>query len=156
MRIGALVSSPALFEEISAKTTSVLGASVVAQRAAQAGLSVKAEWMKDVRRIDDGNKAMIREAALGIEGLAVPIYPSHGNFLVVETIEAGIKPEALVECYRRQGVMIRQGSYHTERFGDRFVKISTSVPQEWAEKLADLLPAMVEQARTLNDLPAQF
>ena len=28
-------------------------------------------------------------------------------------IDAGIRPEALVECYRRQGIMIRQGTYHT-------------------------------------------
>ena len=52
--------------------------------------------------------------------------------------------------------MIRQGTYHTQRFGDRFVKISTSVPQAWVEKLCNLLPDMVAQARTLNDLPPQF
>jgi len=112
--------------------------------------------MKKVRSTDRANKAMIQEAASAIEGLALPIMPSHGNFLVLETIAAGIRPEALVECYRRQGIMIRQGTYHTQRFGDRFVKISTSVPQAWVEKLCTLLPDMVAQARTLNDLPAQF
>ena len=66
-----------------------------------------------------------------------------------------IRPEALVECYRRQGIMIRQGTYHTERFGDRFVKVSTSVPSPWVEKFCTLLPEMVTQARTLNDLPPQ-
>jgi histidinol-phosphate/aromatic aminotransferase/cobyric acid decarboxylase-like protein len=156
LRIGALVAAPDLFEELALTSTSVLGASVIAQRAAQAGLSVKAEWMKKVRSIDRANKAMIQEAAAAIEGLALPIMPSHGNFLVLETIAAGIRPEALVECYRRQGIMIRQGTYHTQRFGDRFVKISTSVPQPWAEKFCTLLPAMIAQARTLNDLPPQF
>ncbi len=29
--------------------------------------------------------------------------------------------------------MIRQGTYHTERFGDRFIKVSTTVPAEWVE-----------------------
>ncbi len=52
--------------------------------------------------------------------------------------------------------MIRQGAYHTARFGSRFVKISTSVPPEWAERLCAALPATVEEARTLNDLPPQF
>jgi histidinol-phosphate aminotransferase len=145
-----------LFEEFAQTSTSVLGASVIAQRAAQAGLSVKADWMKNVRGIDRANKAMIREAASSIEGLKLPIYPSHGNFLVLETVEAGIRPEALVECYRRQGIMIRQGTYHTQRFGDRFVKVSTSVPSPWVEKFCALLPQMVAQARTLNDLPPQF
>jgi len=156
LRIGALVASPALFEEFAQTSTSVLGASVIAQRAAQAGLEVKAEWMKTVRGIDRANKAMIWEAASRIEGLKLPIYPSHGNFLVLETLEAGIRPEALVECYRRQGIMIRQGTYHTQRFGDRFVKVSTSVPSPWVDKFCALLPQMVAQARTLNDLPPQF
>lgn len=67
-----------------------------------------------------------------------------------------MRPEALVECFRRRGVMIRQGAYHTGRFGGRFVKISTSVPAGWVETLCALLPGMVEEARTLSDLPAQF
>ena len=156
LRIGALVASRGLFEEFAQASTSVLGASVIAQRAAQAGLAVKAEWMMKVRGVDRANKAMIREAIASIEGFKIPIYPSHGNFLVLETAEAGIRPEALVECYRRQGIMIRQGTYHTERFGDRFVKVSTSVPSPWVEKFCTLLPEMVTQARTLNDLPPQF
>ena len=156
LRIGALVAAPDMFEELAQTSTSVLGASVIAQRAAQAGLSVKVGWMKKVRSLDRANKAMIQEAAAAIDGLALPNMPSHGNCLVLETIAAGVRPEALVECYRRQGIMIRQGAYHTQRFGDRFVKISTSVPQPWVERFCTLLPDMVAQARTLNDLPPQF
>jgi histidinol-phosphate/aromatic aminotransferase/cobyric acid decarboxylase-like protein len=156
LRIRALVAAPALFENLAQVSTSVLGASVLAQRAAQAGLGVKREWMGLVRSIDRANKTMIAEAAAGIEGLGLPIFPSHGNFLVLETVAAGIRPEALVECYRRQGIMIRQGTYHTQRFGDRFVKVSTSVPSPWVEKFCTLLPQMVAQARSLNDVPPQF
>lgn len=156
LRIGALVTPPALFEEFAGQATSVLGASVVAQRAAMAGLAVKPEWMAAVRAIDAANKARIHAAVAAIPGLSIPVWPSHGNFLVVETDAAGVRPEALVECFRRRRVMIRQGAYHTARFGSRFVKISTSVPAEWVETLCDLLPAMVEEARMLNDVPAQF
>jgi histidinol-phosphate aminotransferase len=156
LRIGALVAAPTLFEEFAQTATSVLGASVIAQRAAQAGLAIKAEWMTKVRGTDRANKAMIRQAAGAVEGLSLPIDPSHGNFFVLETVAAGVRPEALVECYRRQGIMIRQGTYHTQRFGDRFVKVSTSVPSPWVEKFCTLLPQMVAQARTLNDLPPQF
>ncbi len=156
LRIGALVTSPALFEEFVPRATSVLGASVIAQRAAEAGLTMKAEWMQKVRATTRANTAMIHETASAIEGFALPVYPSHGNFLVLETVGAGIRPEALVEAYRREGIMIRQGAYHTERFGDRFVKVSTSVPPAWVEKFCALLPAMAAKARTLNDVPAQF
>lgn len=156
LRIGALVGTPGLLDECAARATSVLGASVVAQRAAQAGLSVKQEWMGEVRRIDRANKERIRETVSVIDGLELPVYPSHGNFLVIETAAAGIRPEALVECCRREGIMIRQGTYHTARFGDRFVKVSTSVPGSWVEKFCDLLPGLVAQARSLNDIPPQF
>ena len=156
MRIGALVAPAALLDEFSAQATSVLGASVIAQRAAMAGLSVKPDWMDTVRLITRANNAMVQEAALGIPGFTMPVWPSHGNFVVIETAAAGIRPEAMVEAARRHGIMIRQGTYHTARFGDRFIKISTSVPGEWAEKLASLFPTLVEQARSLNDVPAQF
>src|SRR4051812_40109450 len=111
LRIGALVAAPDLFEELAQTSTSVLGASVIAQRAAQAGLSVKAEWMKKVRSTDRANKAMIQEAAATIEGLALPIMPSHGNFLVLETIAAGIPPGAPVGGYPPPGLMSPQGPH---------------------------------------------
>lgn len=52
--------------------------------------------------------------------------------------------------------MIRQGAYHTEAFGERFIKVSTTVPEEWAAKLADNLAAYVEKAKGLTDAPELF
>ena len=93
LRIGALVANPTLIAEFAAETTAVLGASVIAQRAAQAGLAVKAEWMATLRAIDTANKAAIHKAATAI-GLHIPVYPSHGNFLVVETGDIRPKPSS--------------------------------------------------------------
>lgn len=156
MRIGALVAPPRLAAEFAGQSSSVLGASVVAQRAAEAGLAVKPEWMAEVRRINRANQQRIREAVAAIPGLSLAVWPSQANFLCIETSEAGLRPEALVECYRRQGIMIRQGTYHTERFGDRFIKVSTSVPEDWAARFADLLPAMVAESRDVGNVDAQF
>jgi histidinol-phosphate aminotransferase len=156
LRIGALVTPRGLFETFASQATSVLGASVIAQRAALAGLAFKVEWMAQVRRIDAANKERIRDAFAALPGFRLPVWPSHGNFLVIETGDAGIRPEALVEAARRRNIMIRQGTYHTARFGDRFIKVSTSVPEAWAERLCRLLPDIVAEARMLNDLPPQF
>ncbi len=155
MRIGALVASPDLVNEFASQSTSVLGASVVAQRAALAGLSVKPAWMQDVRRITGENNRMVADRAREL-GFGVPISPSHGNFLILETNDVGVTPEALVEAARRDGVMIRHGRYHSEAFGDRFIKVSTSVPGEWAEHFCYGLPGYLELARTLNDVPDLF
>ena len=156
MRIGALVAAPGLIAELAGLSHAALGASVVAQRGAMAGLAVKGEWMAKVRALDDANKAAIHARVQETPGLSIPVYPSHGNFLVIETGAAGIKPEALAEVYRRRRIMIRHGAYHTQRFGDRFVKVSTSVPAEWVAEFCDLLPAMVEEARSLNAPPELF
>ncbi|MBU0584433.1 MAG: pyridoxal phosphate-dependent aminotransferase [Alphaproteobacteria bacterium] len=155
LRIGTLVAKEELAAEMASWSTGVLGSSVIAQRAAIAGLKVKDEWMKEVRRINAVNQRKIKDTVETL-GFSVAVYPSNGNFLVIETVAVNIRPEALVAAAKEEGIMIRQGTYHTERFGDRFIKISTSVPTEWADILCDKLPALVERARTLNDVEAQF
>ncbi len=107
----------------------MLGASVVAQRAALAGLAVKAEWMADGARHRRGQQAAIRDAVAAIPGLSIPVWPSHGNFLVIETVAPASGPRRWSNASTGAGIMIRQGTYHTARFGDRFVKVSTSVPR---------------------------
>lgn len=155
LRIGAFIAKPELAAEIASFSTGVLGGSVIAQRAAIAGLKVKKEWMAEVRRINTANQDKLK-AAVSAQGFSVPIYPSHGNFLVIETLAAGVRPEALVAAAKRHGIMIRQGTYHTERFGDRFIKVSTTVPAEWVDTLCAKLPELVATAKTLNDVDAQF
>jgi hypothetical protein len=47
--------------------------------------------------------------------------------------------------------MIRQGAYHTPTFGDRFIKVSTTVPTAWVEEFVALLPTLIEQVRGQNE-----
>lgn len=156
LRVGALVAAPDRLESLGAWSIAPLGASVIAQKAALAGIGVKAEWMETVQAVQRGNQAMIREAVERIPGMSVPVFPSQANFLVVELAGTGVKPEALVAAYGEAGIMIRQGAYHTPRFGDRFVKVSTTVPTAWAADFCDRLPAMLDMACGLNDLPPLF
>ena len=62
LRIGAFVAKPELAAEIASFSTGVLGGSVIAQRAAIAGLKVKKEWMTEVRRINKANQAKLKSA----------------------------------------------------------------------------------------------
>jgi histidinol-phosphate/aromatic aminotransferase/cobyric acid decarboxylase-like protein len=147
LRIGALVAAPDLLARAATWSQAPLGASVVAQQAALAGFAVKAEWMAQVQALQRANQARIKAAVDDLDGFALPVYPSQGNFLVVECMEAGIRPEALVAEYGSQGIMIRQGSYHTPRFGDRFIKVSTTVPEQWAREFCELLPRIAHDVR---------
>jgi len=147
MRVAALVGPPALMSEIAALTPNSLGSNVLSQRAALAGLKSKADWFPAVQATQRGNQDLIKSAVDSLPGFSIPVYPSNGNFLVVECIEAGVKPEALVATLQRRNIMVRHGAYHTPRFGNRFIKISTTVPRAWAVEFCAALPDAVEVAR---------
>jgi len=148
MRIGAIISNPDIIEMVATAPPNNLGSNVLSQRAAIAGLKSKAEWFPGIQARQRRNQAAVARAVAETPGLHLPVYPSQANLLIMETLEAGVRPEALVAAYQAQGIMIRQGTYHTQRFGDRFVKISLTVPEAWADRFCELLPAMVEQARS--------
>ena len=148
MRLGAVISNVDIIERIATAPPNNLGSNVLSQRAAIAGLKTKHEWFPEVQRRQRRNQAAVAEAASRIPGLHLPVYPSQANLLIIETLDAGVKPEALVAAYQTEGIMIRQGTYHTQRFGERFVKISLTVPEAWCDRFCELLPAMIERARS--------
>lgn len=156
LRVGAIVAAPEVVERLASAPPNNLGSNVVSQRAAIAGLKIKDQWFPEINRRQRRNQAEIARAVARVPGLSIAVYPSQANFLVIEVIGAGITPEQLVAAYNAEGIMIRQGSYHTPRFGHRFVKVSTTVPEAWADAFAERLPAMVERARSLRDLPPLF
>lgn len=150
MRLGAVIAHPDVIEMLATAPPNNLGCNVVSQRAAIAGLQTKEQWFPEIKHRLRRNQAAVFDAVSKVDSLSVPIYPSQANLLVIETVEAGIRPEALVAAYQEQSIMIRQGTYHTKRFGDRFVKVSLTVPEAWADAFCEKLPAMVERARTIN------
>ncbi|MGB6105706.1 MAG: pyridoxal phosphate-dependent aminotransferase [Pusillimonas sp.] len=150
MRLGAVIANADIVEALASAPPNNLGSNVLSQRAAIAGLHCKPTWFPEIKKRERRNQAEVMEAVKKVQGLSVPVYPSQANLLCVETVEAGIQPEALVAAYQEEGVMIRQGSYHTKQFGDRFVKVSLTVPEAWADRFCELLPQMVEKARTIK------
>ena len=156
LRIGAVVGRPDLIAKLAGAPPNNLGSNVISQRAAMAGLKVRDSWFPEVNAAQRRNQARIKKALDALPGFHVPVYPSNGNFLVVETMEAGVRPEALVAAMQEHRFLIRQGTYHTARFGHRFVKISTTVPEEWVEEFCSLLPGVVEQVRFRNEVPELF
>jgi aspartate/methionine/tyrosine aminotransferase len=150
LRVGAIIANADVIERLATAPPNNLGSSLLSQRAALAGLGIKNKWFPGVLAQTRENQALIHDAIGRIPGLSMPVYPSNGNFIVIECGDSGARPEALVRAYGERGIMIRQGAYHTPNFGDRFVKVSTSVPKSWIEEFVDLLPAMMERARGLN------
>lgn len=156
LRVGALVASAEIIEQLAAAPPNNLGSSMLAQRGAIAGLKTKAQWFPTVLRAQRKNQELIKRAVDKIEGLSMPVFPSNGNFLVIECAATGIRPEALASVMGRHNIQIRHGGYHTRTFGDRFIKVSVTVPEAWVKEFCDLLPQAVEEARGLNEPVAAF
>ncbi|QTL02424.1 pyridoxal phosphate-dependent aminotransferase [Aquabacter sp. L1I39] len=156
MRVGAVVSTPEIIARLADAPPNNLGSSILSQRAALAGLGIKAEWFPGILANQRANQKLIKDAVDRVPGLSMPVFPSNGNFVVVECGAAGIRPDALVAAFQKHDIMIRQGAYHTPTFGDRFIKISTTVPSAWVEEFVDLLPGLVEQVRGQNEAVKLF
>lgn len=156
MRVGAVVAHPDLIERLASAPPNNLGCNIVSQRAAIAGLKIKDEWFPDINRRQRRNQAEIFKATQRVPGMAIAHYPSQANLLVLECIDAGVTPEALSQAFREENIMIRPGLYHTPTFGHRFVKVSTTVPEAWADTFCELLPALVEKARGIKQAVAVF
>ena len=140
------MARPALIEMLSEGQPNSLGSNLVSQKGAIAGLRTKEEWFPEVNRIQRANQASIHDAVAPINGLDMPVYPSNGNFVVIDTGAAGIAPETLCELYLERGIMIRQAAYQSKQFADRFVKVSTTVPTEDADRFCEMLPDVVRAA----------
>lgn len=156
LRVGAVVAEAGLIERLAEAPPNNLGSSFLAQRAAIAGLKHKDEWFPAVQRAQRDNQALIKQAVDGIPGLEMPVYPSQANFVAIDLQGAGISPDALCAFFLERDIMIRQGSYHSASVGDRFVKVSTTVPRDWVEAFCELLGDAVVASREAAPAAALF
>ncbi|WP_420112351.1 pyridoxal phosphate-dependent aminotransferase [Pseudactinotalea sp.] len=136
LRVGAIVAAPQLLEEITRVPGNPLGSSITAQRAAIAGLRVREPWLATLREVNGENLRLVEDtvARTGFGSIVVP--HSHGNFTAVDISVTGWSSEEVCAALLERNVFIRPGTYQSPLFGERFVKVSTSVPRPWAERFA--------------------
>ena len=156
MRVGAVVASESMMEEIAKYPPNILGSNLVSQRGAIAGLKIKNEWFPEVNRIQKNNQKMIFDKISSIEELSMPIYPSQSNFIILEVNDPMLTPESLSYVFSNKGILIRQGSYHTKTFGHKFIKVSLTVPEDWVTEFIELLPDSIIEAKKIKNVPKLF
>jgi aspartate/methionine/tyrosine aminotransferase len=146
LRVGAVVGPPGLMDTLTAVPANPLGASIQAQRAAIAGLEVKGPWLDRLRAVNAANQEVVA-AAVTASGLGrVLVRHSHGNFLAIDVSGSGWTAGGLCAAMLDLDVFIRPGTYQSPLFGERFVKVSTSVPAPWAERFAAAWSAVAGEA----------
>jgi aspartate/methionine/tyrosine aminotransferase len=136
LRLGAVVGHPELLGRLTATPSNPLGANIQAQRAAIAGLKVKDPWLRRLRQVNRRNQQIVIEAVKRSPVGEVLVDPSQGNFLAVDVSAQGWTADRVCADLLERDVFVRSGTYQSPAFGERFVKVSTSVPAEWAERFA--------------------
>jgi aspartate/methionine/tyrosine aminotransferase len=136
LRLGAVVARPELLGRLTATPSNPLGSNIQAQRAAIAGLKVKGPWLQRLRQVNRRNQQIVTEAVERSSLGHVLVDPSQGNFLAVDVSGHGWSADQICAELLERDVFIRSGTYQSPAFGERFVKVSTSVPAEWAERFA--------------------
>ena len=145
-RIGAVAAAPELIARLASAPPNSLGSNLVAQRGAVAGLRNKADWIDQIRAINERNQAVVDEAARYCGWGSSVVYPSSGNFISIDISASGWTSEALADALLARGVFVRPGTYQSRLHGQAFIKVSTSVPPEWADRLAGELRALRTKA----------
>jgi histidinol-phosphate/aromatic aminotransferase/cobyric acid decarboxylase-like protein len=78
-------------------------------------------------------------------GVETVVYPSNGNFLAVDCQESGCSANTIADELLKSGFFIRTSDYHSETLKDLFLKISTTVPENWVERFCDEFPRVFEK-----------
>jgi aspartate/methionine/tyrosine aminotransferase len=142
LRIGAAVAHPNLFERIVEHHISRLGVNLVTQLGAAAAYRSKNKWLPSMIAVNRKHQQLLAESMNRVPGFKTLVYPSCGNFLAVDVTASGLMAEEVVERTLQYGFVIRSGAYTSPRFGNAFVRITTTVPTVQVERFCKAFPQM--------------
>ena len=148
LRLGGVFARPELARRVARYNPNDLGVNILAQRAALALLTTKAEWFPAVKAQTRANQERIRSVVGAIDGLALPVFPSQANMFAIDLSASGVSPVALQErLLREHDVFLRAGNYLSPTYGERFIRASFSNPPEELDRFAAAFPAAVAALR---------
>ena len=147
LRIGGVVSSKPIIDAIKNAVVNDLGVNIISQYGAIAGLKSKPEWFEQMRETCFENQRLIHEMIEPIEGVFLPVYPSDANMMVIDLSGAGINPKEMSNYLVDKKLFTREGEYTSEEFGDRYLRISFSIPTEEIKVFCEEFPKAVEALR---------
>ena len=145
LRAGALLAHPSVFGRITERHISRLGVSWVVQRGAIAAMRTKPEWLPAVMSQNLANQERIKACADALDPLRIVAYPPRANFVAIDVSGVGCTASAFVTAVVDEGVIVRDGVYTSSRFGERFIRATTTVPESDVARFVEALPGVVER-----------
>jgi aspartate aminotransferase len=148
LRLGGMVGPEDLIKDALRYNTNDLGVNVLAQAAAAAGLSTKAQWFPTVRATTRTNGERIRELVTNLPDVSLPVFPSQANMFVIDIAPTDISPVDLQrELLLTHGVFVRAGNYLSVAHGAKFVRVSFSNPPADIDRFLQAFPAALRKLR---------
>ena len=147
LRIGGVISTKPIIDALKNAVVNDLGVNIISQYGAIAGLKSKSEWMGEIREISFENQRLIKEMVDPIDGVFLPLYPSDANMMAIDLSGAGINPKDMANYLIDKKLFTREGEYTSEEFGDRYLRISFSIPTEQIKVFCEEFPKAVEALR---------
>ena len=147
LRIGGVVSSKPIIDAIKNAVVNDLGVNIISQYGAIAGLKSKPVWFEEMRNTCFENQRLIKEMVDTVDGVFLPVYPSDANMMAVDLSGAGINPKEMSNYLIEKKLFTREGEYTSEEFGDRYLRISFSIPTEEIKVFCEEFPKAVEALR---------
>lgn len=146
LRLGALIARPEIFREIADNQIARLGVNIVTQAGALAAYRSKQTWLPRVLETNRQNQKALKTCFDTVDGLQTLIYPSMGNFVAVDVTGTGVGAEDIVRSTLDAGFVVRSGAYTSQQFGERFIRVTTTVPGEHVERFCRAFPSAVRRA----------
>ena len=148
MRLGGLIMPEEYSDILHKYRTNVLSANVIAQVGAKKALETKKEWLPGMLEKSRKNQSIIKEAVEDIPDVFLPVYPSNTNMFVIDIEKTGLDPQKIQEkLLYEHDIFVRGGNYLSNIAGDKFVRISFTVPEEGARKFAEKFPEVLDEMR---------
>lgn len=147
LRIGAVVSNENFINSIKNAVVNDLGVNIIAQYGAIEGLKTKKNWISDVKNTAYHNQELIKKTVDKISDVFLPVYPSSANMMVIDVSKAGINPKDLSQYLLERKIFTREGEYTSKLFGDKYLRVSFSIPTEEIEVFCREFPKAIEALR---------
>lgn len=147
LRIGAVISTDETIDAIKNVVVNDLGVNIIAQSGAIKGLQTKKDWINEILEITAHNQELIKKTVDNIDDIFLPVYPSDANMMAIDVSNAGINPKELAEYLLEREIFTREGEYTSRLFGDRYLRVSFSIPTEEIEVFCREFPKAIDALR---------
>ena len=123
-----------------------LGINVVGQRAAIAALETKPEWLPGLLETARKNQEIIKNTVDQIDGVSLPVYPSAASMMIIDISEHNANPQEVQDkLLYEHNIFVRAGNYVSTRFGERFIRVSFSIPTKEVERFSEAFPKVMNE-----------